>query len=61
MGDLDGPGGLDLETAGVRDVTSAMAAGRVSAVDLVHGYLRSGGDPDQVLAAMDAAYQDSHR
>jgi len=39
VGDLDGPGGLDLETAGVRDVTSAMAAGRVSAVDLVHGYL----------------------
>ena len=39
MGDLDGPGGLDLETAGVRDVTSAMAAGRVTAVDLVHGYL----------------------
>ena len=47
MGDLaDGTdglpttvGGLDLETAGVRDVTSAMAAGRVTAVDLVHGYL----------------------
>jgi len=39
VADLDGPGGLDLETAGVRDVTSAMAAGRLTAVELVHGYL----------------------
>jgi len=30
---------LDLETASVADVTGAMADGRVTAVDLVHGYL----------------------
>ena len=30
---------LDLETASVADVTDAMAAGRVTSVDLVHGYL----------------------
>ena len=30
---------LDLETASVADVTGAMADGRVTSVDLVHGYL----------------------
>jgi multiple sugar transport system substrate-binding protein len=30
-----------------------------AAGDLVHGYLRHGGDPGQVLAAMDATYQDT--
>ena len=30
-----------------------------AAGDLLHGYLRHGGDPDQVLAAMDATYQDT--
>jgi multiple sugar transport system substrate-binding protein len=29
--------------------------------DLVHGHLRRGGDPDEVLAGLDAAWQGSHR
>jgi multiple sugar transport system substrate-binding protein len=32
-----------------------------AAGDLVHGHLRRGGDPDPVLAAMDAAWRASHR
>jgi multiple sugar transport system substrate-binding protein len=31
-----------------------------AAGDLVHGHLRSGGDPDRVLAAIDAAWAASH-
>jgi multiple sugar transport system substrate-binding protein len=32
-----------------------------AAGDLLHGHLRHGGDPDRVLAAMDAAWRASHR
>jgi multiple sugar transport system substrate-binding protein len=33
---------------------------QATAGDLVHGWLRSGGDPDRVLAGLDAAWQASH-
>jgi multiple sugar transport system substrate-binding protein len=50
-----------LDAAFLRPRHDGYLAFQEAAGDLVHGYLRSGGDPDQVLAAMDAAYQDSHR
>jgi len=50
-----------LDAALLRPRHDGYLAFQEAAGDLVHGYLRSGGDPDQVLAAMDAAYQDSHR
>ena len=33
---------------------------QAAAGGLVHGWLRSGGDPDRVLAGLDAAWQASH-
>jgi multiple sugar transport system substrate-binding protein len=50
-----------LDAAFLRPRHDGYLAFQEAAGDLVHGYLRHGGDPDQVLAAMDAAYQDSHR
>jgi multiple sugar transport system substrate-binding protein len=34
---------------------------QAAAGDLVHGWLRAGGDPDRVLSGLDAAWQASHR
>ena len=50
-----------LDAAFLRPRHDGYLAFQGPAGDLVHGYLRHGGDPDQVLAAMDAAYQGSHR
>jgi multiple sugar transport system substrate-binding protein len=50
-----------LDAAVLRPRHDGFLAFQELAGDLVHGHLRHGGDPDRVLAALDAAWQASHR
>jgi multiple sugar transport system substrate-binding protein len=50
-----------LDAAVLRPRHDGFLAFQEAAGDLVHGHLRHRGDPDRVLAALDAAWQASHR
>jgi multiple sugar transport system substrate-binding protein len=50
-----------LDAALLRPRHDGFLAFQETAGDLVHAYLRDGGDPDRVLTAIDAAYTDSLR
>jgi multiple sugar transport system substrate-binding protein len=50
-----------LDAALLRPRYDGFLAFQDAAGDLVHAHLRDGGDPDRVLAALDAAYSDSQR